>query len=200
MIGGILSGLEIENAIDTGVIEIDPYEPKNINPASIDLRLGNEVKVYEDWVQAEDAGGDGHLFRAKTFSVRDVKHKPSTLSFEADPDKGWVLKPGILYLMHTFERIRLGRMVSVLDGKSSLGRLGIQVHVTAGYFDPGWDGQGTLEVVVTHPIRVYPGMKFCQMRFHSLVGEMLNYQETGHYTGKAAFGAEASAAHTQFQE
>ena len=192
----ILSGPEIEKAMERGEIEIDPFEKKNINPASIDLRLGRNVTVYSDWVY-EDVGPWNEA--RPTDKVLDVKKKPETKEFFIHGEDGVVLRPGILYLMHTLERIKLGRIVSVIDGKSSLGRLGIQVHITAGYFDPGWNGQGTLEVVVTHPIRVYAGMRFCQMRFHEMTGEFLNYQETGHYLEDGAKGAVASAAHTQFE-
>ncbi len=204
--GGVLSGPEIKNALKYGVIEIDPFDERNINPASIDLRLGSTVKVYEGWVnfgaayRRQGQYFDGHDLVAVPQHVKNIKEQHSTRSWEMNADQGWVLKPGILYLMHTLERIRLERMVSVIDGKSSLGRLGIQVHITAGYFDPGWDGQGTLEVVVTSPVRVYPGMRFCQMRFHTLCGDMLSYQDTGHYKGKGAQGAVGSMAFTQFEE
>lgn len=192
---GVLSGPEIESAIASGLIGIDPFDRRNINPASIDLRLGRGVAVYRKWVGREH--GDHNMYGR--VHVIDVKEKPEVHRFTVG-DHGLVLRPGVLYLMHTVERICLGRMVAVIDGKSSLGRLGIQIHITAGYFDPGWDGQGTLEVVVTHPVRVHADMRFCQMRFHSLVGDMLSYQDTGRYTGGNALGAAASAAHTQFQE
>ena len=211
MSGGIYSGPAIQQGVEKGFINIDPFEPKNINPASIDLRLGDEVAVYDGWVNTDVVdewrrGGlgsglfDGLGLCCNRLAVRDIKERIPTHSFKMCPEKGWVLHPDILYLMHTLERIHSDHCVPVLDGKSSIGRLGIQVHVTAGFGDPGYDGQYTLEVTVKHAIRVYPGMRFCQMRFHSLEGEVLNYQETGHYKGTDAEGAVASVAHTQFQE
>lgn len=180
---GILSGQEIERAIAGGLIGIDPLEKKNINPASIDLRLGENVSCYNN-------------FRTPL----DVKKKQKTNKFAINSKCGLVLYPGRLYLMHTVERIRLGQIVGVLDGKSSIGRLGVQVHITAGYFDPGWDGQGTLEVTTVQPVRVYAGMRICQMRFHTLVGSAVSYQDVGHYIGKTATGAVESEAFRQFQE
>lgn len=81
------------------------------------------------------------------------------------------LEPRKLYLLHTAERVSTKAFVPVLDGKSSIGRLGICIHLTAGYGDPGFDGQYTLEVTCVIPVRIYAGMRFCQMRFHTMVGE-----------------------------
>lgn len=93
----------------------------------------------------------------------------------------------------------------VLDGKSSIGRLGVQVHVTAGYGDPGFDGQYTLEVTSVYPVRVYPGMRFCQMRFHTrdlgdqtvLKGPLLY---AGSYEGETSRGPVPSMIWRQFEE
>ena len=215
MSGGIITGPEIISAIHREDIYITPFEPGLVNPASVDLRLGDEVSIYEDWVDCSAA--DHHKFVDEAYEVthfdgnglvgggymsfvQDIKKPARTREFKMNEEVGWVLKPGILYLMHTEERICTTKYVPVLDGKSSIGRLGIQVHITAGYGDPGFDGQYTLEVVVTHPVRVYPGMRFCQMRFHTMVGAFQDYQKTGHYKGKAAKGAVGSAAYKQFQE
>jgi len=99
--------------------------------------------------------------------------------------------------MHTAERVFSNRFVPVLDGKSSIGRLGICVHLTAGYGDPGFNGQYTLEVTTVYPVRVYPRMRFCQMRFHMIEGEVQQY--TGNYTGGSAMGPVASRCWKQFQ-
>lgn len=204
MSGGILSGNEIHRRVLHEDIQIDPFKPENINPASIDLRLGDEVRVYDQWVNPDvkdQYPPDGRYFTPNVLSAfLDIKNKPSTHAFKMDSDKGWVLHPGILYLMHTLERVHTKNFVPVLDGKSSIGRLGIQVHITAGFGDPGYDGQYTLEVTAVNSIRIYPGMRFCQMRFHSLVGSKSSYQKSGHYTGGAARGAVASKAHAQFHE
>lgn len=190
----ILSGPEIINAVHREDIRITPFEPGLVNPASIDLRLGNEITFYSDWV-FEEPGVWGWL--SPTDKVLDVKAEPETKSFHIT-EIGFVLRPNILYLMHTEESICSTKYIPVLDGKSSIGRLGIQVHMTAGFGDPGYDGQYTLEVSTIHPIRLYPGMRICQMRFHEMMGTFMDYQKTGHYKDEKAKGAVASEAHTQF--
>lgn len=192
----ILTGPEIISAVHREEIHIEPFEPRLVNPASIDLRLGDEIAYYADWV-FEEPGAWGWL--SPTDKVLDVRQKPETNSFHIT-ETGFVLRPKILYLMHTIERICSIKYVPVLDGKSSIGRLGVQVHITAGYGDPGYDGQYTLEVTVVHPVRIYPGMRICQMRFHEMKGSFMDYQSVGHYRGEAARGAVASAAYRQFDD
>jgi len=197
-----------------------------VNPASYDLTLGNKVAVYSNVMQvvfgnaikARQAYKDGvpepldsviydAVVRSKGSCLYahnerwlDSKRKNSTWEFTIDKEAGWLLKPGIGYLMHTVERVTTDRYIPVLDGKSSIGRLFVTAHVTAGYGDPGFDGQYTLEVVSTHPVVVYPGMRFCQMRFHTAVGEVLNYKHRGHYTGQASMGPVPSMSWRQFEE
>lgn len=225
---GILSGDEIELQIANGNIRVSPgFKPEHINPASLDLTLGNKVAVYKNAVdfvvggrryEAQEDGtyqssyytqlvqrtlnldsmrGDWMFPRAEC--ILDTKKKHEVITFEMKPT-GWLLKPGVGYLMHTAERISTNAFVPVLDGKSSLGRLFMTAHVTAGYGDPGFDGQYTLEVVVTQPVIVYPGMRFCQIRFHTLVGKRLNYGGMGHYTGALAEGPVPSMSWKQFEE
>lgn len=221
---GILSGDEIERQIANGNIRISPgYKPEHVNPASLDLTLGSKVAVYEeavDFVYAGERyayaeGTKDHRAHAgkklgnlpspsdwmypRSDCILSAKSRHDVLTFEMAPT-GWLLKPGIGYLMHTAERISTNDFVPVLDGKSSLGRLFMTAHVTAGYGDPGFDGQYTLEVVVTQPVIVYPGMRFCQIRFHTLVGKRLNYGGMGHYTGALAEGPIPSMSWKQFEE
>lgn len=184
--GGILSGEEIREAFVRKEIEIDPFEPNNLNPASIDLRLGPSV-LYMGANQ-----GNIDVKKAQMIS-RDYEAKEIGST-------GILLWPYNLYLMHTVERVCTHRYVPVLDGKSSLGRLGVSVHETAGYGDPGFNGQYTLEVRVFRPTRVYAGMRFCQMRFHTLVGSCDDYARHGNYVGGAAQGPVISLVHRQFQE
>ncbi len=186
--GGILSGNAIHDAVATGAIAIDPYDPRHANPASYDLTLGTGVVVY-----------DLEVYKPLGQPLRplplDAKAEPRTRSYAIN-DAGWVLHPGQLYLMHTVERVATTRYVPVLDGKSSIGRLGICVHLTAGYGDPGVDGQYTLEVTAVHPVRVYAGMRFAQIRFHTLVGDGPLYR--GQYAGETARGAVPSRSWRQF--
>jgi len=225
----ILSGHKIRQKLKQGAITIDPppiqitdentNELGRINPASVDLTLGNEVAVYEaftvcsvadEWdllrekkLTAAQGFGEGpydgrglqanHMVGGINRSNFLDTRKPAKLrKWSIDPVVGWCLMPGVGYLMHTVERVTTDHYVPVLDGKSSIGRIFVQVHVTAGFGDPGYDGQYTLEVTSKFPVIVYPGMRFCQMRFHCIDGEVLNYRDTGHYQGEQAKGAVAS--------
>lgn len=198
-----------------------------INPASYDLTLGEEVAVYSDVVcefginknndNTIDGRGlytkiNGHSMNAgdyekalfngfldtKKFEL-DSASKNKIFKYKMDPN-GFLLKPGIGYLMHTAERVKTDKYVPIVDGKSSIGRLFIAIHVTAGYGDPGYDGQYTLEVITTHPVVIYPGMNFCQMRFHTLVGEFDSYKKKGKYKGKLATGPVPSHSWKSFQK
>ena len=172
-----------------------------LNPASYDLTLGHEVAVYTRWVHTWGLpfGAEDGRFFARRNAILDVRRAPRIAKYEIDPQKGWVLKPGIGYLMHAAERITTGEYVAVVDGKSSIGRLFLQVHATAGYIDPGFDGQYTLEVIVQHPIRVFPGMRIGQVRFHTFEGALQNdYAKVGNYKKDSALGAVASKAYRQF--
>lgn len=205
---GILSDLEIRRAITAGEIEIDPFTPEHLNITSYDLTLGNEVRVYSNWVTgtpiewAHHNGPEGAIDGSSLRPVADPvnsKEVPVTHAWKFD-DRGFLLKPGIGYLMHTRERVRTDCYNPILDGKSSIGRLFIQVHATAGYGDPGFNGQYTLEVIVQHPVRVFPGMRICQIRFHTIAGRLGKlYDQVGHYTQESAKGAVASQAWRQFK-
>lgn len=203
---GILTGPEILKEIKAKRITITPFDKKYVNQGSFDLTLGTEVAVYDDWVETFDITGrdspteDGRHFMPKPNRVLDVKQEPVVKTFRMNSTRGWILKPGIGYLMHTAERITTNHFVPVIDGKSSVGRLFIKVHETAGYGETGFDGQYTLEVTAMHPVRIYPGMRFCQIRFHTTRGETRDYKKNGHYTGKAALGAVPSRAWQQFRE
>ena len=202
---GILADSSIRAAIEDGRIQIDPFNPEQLNPASYDLTLGDEVAVYRDWVLTYEAPKtaleDGRHFVAKPGRLIDPKEEPKIEKFKITPSYGWLLYPGIGYLMHTRERVCTRHFVPVLDGKSSIGRLFVKVHETAGYGDPGFDGQYTLEVTVQHPIKLYPGMRICQIRFHTIAGEVSStYDQVGHYTQEAARGAVASQAWKQFRK
>ena len=177
---GILTGPEIQRQVEIGGIKISPWDPELVNPASVDLRLGHEIATYRT-----------------PFSL-DCRRELSMLIEDGSiPNDGYVLKPGALYLMHTRQRVWTDRFVPVLDGKSSIGRLGICVHLTAGYGDPGFDGQYTLEVTTVYPVRIYAGMRFCQMRFHTMEGEPMLYQ--GNYTGEHSTGPVPSRVWKQFK-
>jgi dCTP deaminase len=196
---GILSDLAIRQAVEDGDIEIDPFNPDHVNITSYDLTLGDEVRVYHDpQLPVPEYARNPRI--QPPYVELDARKEPTTVAWKFDSEKGVLLQPGVGYLMHTRERVRTTKFNPILDGKSSIGRLFIQVHATAGYGDPGFDGQYTLEVLVHHPVKVYAGMRFCQIRFHTIAGELSKtYDQVGHYTGGFSSGAVASQAWRQFK-
>jgi len=182
---GILSGSEIQKQVDLGNIVISPFNPKQLNPASYDLRLGTGVRVYN-----LDIRRGGHR-------CLDSRQENSSLERTLPPE-GEILYPGTGYLMHTQETVLAKNFVPIIDGKSSIGRLFIQIHFTAGFGDPNFNGQYTLEVSVMYPVRVYPNMRIGQIRFHTIVGDIVPYN--GHYQKDTALGAIPSMSHIQFKE
>ncbi len=198
---GILTGREIARQVKLGKVVIDPYRPEHVNPASYDVTLGETVKVYEnvvstyrDWKKVT-----GEMLHP-IGGVLDMAKEQPTRELKMDPERGMVLMPGVGYLMHTKERVWTDSYVPVLDGKSSLGRLFVIVHATAGYIDPGFDGQVTHEVTVTHPVRVYPGVRIGQLRFHTLVGSLTSYADhNSAYKGVHAEGPVASRSFKQVE-
>ncbi len=150
----ILSDRTIHEAVAAGRITIDPFEPTNVQPSSIDIRLDRYFRV----------------FRNHTARVIDVKENQEDLTelVEIGGDDCFMLHPGEFVLGATAERIGLADdLVARIEGKSSLGRLGLLIHSTAGFIDPGFDGHITLELanVANLPITLYPGMKIGQVSF-----------------------------------
>ncbi|MEM8865230.1 MAG: dCTP deaminase [Planctomycetota bacterium] len=150
----ILSGQEIKNRLG-GDIQIDPYDEAFLNPNSYNLSLHNELLVYEEVV----------LDMAKENRVRRVEI----------PDSGLVLSPNQLYLGRTVEKTATHNLVPQIEGRSSIGRLGLFVHVTAGFGDVGFSGYWTLEMFAVQPVRIYPGVPICQIFYHELTGEITEY-------------------------
>ncbi len=153
----IFSDRTIKEAIAAGRIEIDPYDPGNVQPSSIDLRVDRFFRVFEN-----------HRYT----HIDPRTHQPHlTKKVEVEPDGRFMLHPGEFVLGSTFERVRLADdIVARLEGKSSLGRLGLLIHSTAGFVDPGFDGYLTLELanVANLPIAIYPEMKIGQISFYQM--------------------------------
>jgi dCTP deaminase len=153
----ILSDRDIREQIAAGRIVIDPFTPESIQPSSVDLHLDRRFRV----------------FRNNRYPYIDVRQEQPELTelLEISGDEPFVLHPGEFVLGSTLERVALpDDLVSRLEGKSSLGRLGLLIHSTAGYVDPGWDGNLTLELsnVANLPIALYQGMKIGQISFQRL--------------------------------
>lgn len=151
----ILSGLEIKNQIEKGNIKIEPFDENLINPNSYNLRLHNELLVYKS-------------------NTLDMKKEQETRRIEIPPE-GLVLEPGKLYLGRTHEFTETDCFVPMLEGRSSVGRLGLYIHVTAGFGDVGFSGYWTLEIHCVQPVRIYPFVEICQIYYHSIEGKYEKY-------------------------
>jgi dCTP deaminase len=153
----VLSDRTIRRLLDEGRIGIEPYEEELLQPSSVDVRVDRLFRV----------------FRNSRYPFIDVKQEMEELTelVEVDPEEAFILHPGEFVLGSTLERITLpDDLVARLEGKSSLGRLGLLIHSTAGFIDPGWDGHVTLELsnVANLPITIYYGMKIGQLSFVQL--------------------------------
>jgi len=151
----ILSGHEILNRMGED-IEIDPFDASQVNPNSYNLTLHDELMVYEEVV----------LDMARANRVRRI----------SIPEEGIVLSPNQLYLGRTVERTTTHNLVPQIEGRSSVGRLGLFVHVTAGFGDVGFSGHWTLEMFAVQPVRIYAGTSICQIIYHELAGKHEEYQ------------------------
>lgn len=136
-------------------IVIDPFSPDRLNANSYNLTLHNELLVYED-------------------TVLDMK-KPNATRRLIIPSEGLRLEPDRLYLGRTREYTRTEKTVPMLEGRSSTGRLGLFVHVTAGFGDVGFSGYWTLEIYCVQPIIIYPGVEICQIYYHDILGDYEKY-------------------------
>jgi dCTP deaminase len=153
----VLSDRTIRRLLEEGRIGIEPYEEELLQPSSVDVRVDRLFRVFRNY---------GYPFI-------DVKREMEDLTelVEIVPDEPFILHPGEFVLGSTLERITLpDDLVARLEGKSSLGRLGLLIHSTAGFIDPGWDGHVTLELsnVANLPITIYYGMKIGQLSFVQL--------------------------------
>jgi dCTP deaminase len=150
----VLSDSAIRRLVEAGRIGIEPYDPALMQPSSLDVRVDRLFRV----------------FRNSRYPYIDVKEEQEGLTelVEVADTEPFILHPGEFVLGSTLERVTLpDDLVARLEGKSSLGRLGLLIHSTAGFIDPGFDGHVTLELsnVANLPITIYPGMKIGQLSF-----------------------------------
>ena len=180
-----MTGPEIQAQVAAGRILIDPWDKSRLNPNSYNLRLGSRLATYRL------RQGYGTVYKSTfrqtgddaTFApwILDMRKKPEVDEIEI-PDDGYILTPGRLYLGTTIERTYSPDFVPVIEGRSSVARLGMFVHITAGFGDVGFDGHWTLEIVVVHPLRIYAGVAVCQVAFTRPEGEIRPY--AGKYRGQ----------------
>lgn len=150
----ILTGEEIRRRLGSD-IKIDPFQSAQLNPNSYNLTLHNELLVYEE-------------------VVLDLK-QPNRFRRLHIPEEGLVLSPNQLYLARTCEYTETHNLVPQIEGRSSIGRLGLFVHVTAGFGDIGFRGYWTLEMFAVQPIRIYPKVQICQIFYHQVCGDIFEY-------------------------
>ncbi|MFZ4543179.1 MAG: dCTP deaminase [Saprospiraceae bacterium] len=151
----ILSDKKILEAIDNGKILIDPFLPECLGTNSYDVHLSPYLAIYIDPV----------LDARKHNAIEEI----------IIPEEGYILAPGTLYLGSTVEYTETHHTVPFLEGKSSIGRLGIDIHATAGKGDVGFCNYWTLEISCVHPVRVYAGMPIGQLIYFTVDGEIENY-------------------------
>ena len=151
----ILSDKKIKEAIASGEIVVDPFRPECLGTNSYDVHLSKYLAVYKN----------------RELDAR----KHNTINEIIIPEEGYVIQPGILYLGVTEEYTETHNSVPFLEGKSSIGRLGIDIHATAGKGDVGFCNTWTLEISCVQPVRIYAGMPIGQLIYFKVEGEIENY-------------------------
>ena len=159
----ILSGDEILRRVGESII-IEPFDEKHLNPNSYNLSLHDELLIYEEVV----------LDMREVNRVRRLKI----------PESGVVLNPNQIYLGRTQERTETHDLVPMVEGRSSVGRLGLFVNVTAGFGNVGFSGFWTLEMFAVQPVRIYPGVPICQIFYHQLTGEYNGYSSDKYHNNR----------------
>lgn len=160
----MLTGNEILLQVRAKRLTIEPFDPDCIGPNSYDVHLAPEMWVYCEAVLDTRRDNRGRAFKI--------------------PPEGLVLRPGVLYLGSTEEYTESPDLVPMYEGRSSMGRLGVCSHITAGFGDIGFRGRWTLEISVVQPVRVYAGIRIGQLFFHRPDGEIL-HRYAGKYQGQA---------------
>lgn len=204
---GVLSNRNILDNIKFGHIEITPFDERQLNPNSYDLRLGASLRLYTRGLATVAEGyPNGHLPQwlcellakipqgSPVTGELDSHRKEPTVDLDIPPE-GLVLYPGILYLGHTVEHTKTTHFVPCITGRSSLARLGFSCHVQAGYGDNGFSGQWVLEITVIHPLRVYAHDRVAQIFYMPTDRGGQLYQ--GKYQEQA--GAQASEMFRDFE-
>jgi dCTP deaminase len=164
----ILSGKEIQRQLGSSIL-IDPFDPKKVNPNSYNLSLHNELLVYNE-------------------QKLDMK-EDNTTSQIIIPENGLLLEPNQLYLGRTNEYTKTTKYVPMLEGRSSIGRLGMFIHVTAGFGDVGFSGFWTLEIFVIQPLIIYPNVDICQIYYHTIEGDYDLYNSGKYQENKGIQGS-----------
>lgn len=162
----ILSGIEIKRRLNRDIF-IEPFDESRVNPNSYNLCLSEDLLVYN-----------------QTGNVNGMQDQKLILDMKKDnpytrlkiPPEGIVLQPGRLYLGRTMEMTETKNLVPMIEGRSSVGRLGIFIHITAGFGDVGFKGFWTLEISCIEPVRIYAGVEICQIFYHTVTQPFEEYK------------------------
>ena len=218
----ILTGNQIKRAKELGYLDISDWDEKRLNPNSYNLRLADEIGTYYDVPILREAYNQVSPSKQKAFKEHYDKASAQTkecidrriekeggiyvptkygldmkvnqhLLIGKIPEEGLILEPGVLYLGRTMEYTKTHKFVPMLEGRSSVGRLGISIHSTAGFGDIGFCGYWTLEISCVQPVRIYPGVEICQIYYHTIGPEcdiwipdddnksVMKYEDSGKY-------------------
>jgi dCTP deaminase len=178
----MLADFEIRKANDDGLITIDPWSEDLLQPVSYDLRLSHEIRTAPNDVGLIDPKGLSNRSDMVHPGGHEAYMMPGTIR-----EKGYQLTSGQFLLACSMETITLSPHIAArVEGKSSLGRMGVQVHITAGFIDPGFSGQITLEIHNVAPwgVMLYPEMPIAQIVFEPVSPPERDYTKTGHYCGQ----------------
>ena len=170
----ILSGKKIKEKLGDEII-IKPYNEKQLNPNSYNVRLHNELLIYNE-------------------PILDMRSPNSTYKVTI-PDDGMILSPGKLYLGRTVEFTKTINYVPMLEGRSSIGRLGLFIHITAGFGDVAFSGYWTLEMFCVHPIKIYPYVEIGQIYYYNIDGDYTPYESDKYQNNK---GIQSSMLYKEF--
>lgn len=180
----MLNDVEITKAVMEGQIGMMPFSTQQLQPVSYDLKLAKDIRVARDDVHTIDPGKDAE--DSTRYYGEVPSWHPHTTGREIGPS-GWRLGHRDFILACTEEYVELAPdLAARVEGKSSLGRLGLAVHITAGFIDPGFKGQITLEIANLAPwnIKLYAGMPIAQIVFEPVNPPEKDYSKTGHYQGQ----------------
>jgi dCTP deaminase len=179
----MLADFEIRKAIEENWVDVKPFDDTRLNPVSLDLTLDDAYRRYRDDVHTIETAD--HAIDPGTYhSGRVPSWHSHTTGHTIPRGTGLLLRPGDFVLGCTTEYVSLSpSMAARVEGKSSLGRLGVAVHITAGFIDPGFRGQITLEIVNLSPaaVTLHVGMPICQIVFEPVSAPERDYSQTGHY-------------------
>ena len=172
----ILSGNEILKEMKNGNIKITPFNENQLNPNSYNLKLADELLIYDVPYHC-DMVKDNHIMAPSihvAMEPLDMLNENSVRRVTI-PREGLVIYPGILYLGKTVEYTETHNFVPCIEGRSSIGRLGISIHATASLGNSGFAGSFVLEISCVQPVRIYPNIEVCQIYYQDIKGEIMEY-------------------------